>query len=179
MVSSFSTLLVIVLFFESSAVVSWSPWFDTPEQSFNTPRRSYRREIDLSIGDESLEKRDGYNCTSPGSNFNAACWAELNLSDYLLNPVTGWNHTTPICGPTQDGSTCCNSDETWTKCYLRLAFGHDGYDCSQINPQKCSYQSSLSPNLNASILPQVNYIVENIFSEFNPKSKGTKYPNIS
>ena len=115
-----------------------------------------------------LEKRQTYNCTDLKAPFDSRCWDELNLSGYLLDPETGWNHTTRVCATEQtaednDGSDCCKVGEPWTTCYLRLAHGSPGQDCSQINSQFCSYQSTLDPYMDPSIKPSVQYVMKNIY----------------
>lgn len=112
------------------------------------------------------EKRDTYNCTDLGAPFYYKCWNDLNLTSYLFN----WNATTRVCSQVQsaannDGSDCCKSDEAWTTCYLRLAHGTPGSDCSQINPQMCTYSSALNPYMDPSIKSQVQYVMKNIYCE--------------
>lgn len=114
------------------------------------------------------EKRDTYNCTDLGASFDARCWNDLNLTTYLFN----WNATTRVCDEVQsaadnDGSNCCKPDEPWTTCYLRLAHGSPGQDCSQINPQMCTYSSLMDPYMDPSIKPEVQYVMKNIYCESN------------
>ena len=117
-----------------------------------------------------LQERATYNCTDLRANFDQRCWDELDISGYLLNPTTGWNHTVRICSQVEnvesnDGADCCKVGEPWTTCYLRLAHGTPGQDCSQINSQFCSYQSGLAPNLDPNIKPEVQYVMKNIYCE--------------
>lgn len=103
--------------------------------------------------------RATYNCTNLRADPSTLCWTELGLSDYLAD----WNRTTPTCKATNndDGANCCTSDEPWTTCFLRLAYGTAGTDCSTINIQTCKL-AQLSPDLNSSIAPKVAYVVRNI-----------------
>ncbi len=141
-------------------------------------QRSYDAEnVPASLG--RLEERDTYNCTDLRAAFDFRCWNELGLSGYLMDPNMGWNHTVRICNEVQsaednDGSNCCKVGEPWTTCFLRLAHGTPGQDCSQINSQFCSYQSGLDPYMDDSIKPQVQYVMKNIYGESTglcPQSK--------
>lgn len=118
-----------------------------------------------------LERRQTYNCTDMKAAFDARCWEELDLSGYLLDPVTGWNKTQRMCSEVQsaennDGSDCCKTGEPWTTCYLRLAHGGGASDCSQINAQFCSYDSKLDPILNETVRPKAQYVMKNIYGMF-------------
>lgn len=142
-------------------------------QSWN-PAHLLKRNIedadDASAKSMTLEGRDTYNCSDLKAAFDSRCWQELGLSAYLMDPETGWNHTTRVCSDLEstennDGSDCCKVGEPWTTCYLRLAHGTPGQDCSQINSQFCSYQSDLDPMMDVSIKPQVQYVMKNIYGE--------------
>ena len=122
-----------------------------------------------------LEQRETYNCTDLKAPFDSRCWRELGLSGFLMDPTTGWNHTVRMCSDVEsaennDGSDCCKQGEPWTTCFLRLAHGTPGQDCSQINSQFCSYQSDLDPSLDISVKPEIQYIMKNIYGEFDLKS---------
>ena len=113
-------------------------------------------------------KRDLYNCTDLGAAFDSHCWVDLNLTAWIFN----WNATTRVCGTEEtaddnDGSNCCKPDEPWTTCFLRLAHGSPGQDCSQINPQTCTYSSTLDPYMDPSIKPEVQYVMKNIYCKLN------------
>ncbi len=115
-----------------------------------------------------MDKRFTYDCTDLKASFDSRCWAELDLTAYLTDPVTGWNNTVRRCDVAEtarndDGADCCKADEVWTTCYLRLAHGSPGQDCSQINAQSCSYQSTLDPNMDPAIKPKVQYMMRNIY----------------
>lgn len=108
-----------------------------------------------------LDKRYMINCTDPRTSFDIACWGQLDLSDWLNNPTTGWNKTTPICDATQDSAACCTPGEAWTTCFLRLAHGFGGADCTEINAQTCSLD--MTQNVSPVIGPQVHYVLKNIY----------------
>ena len=123
------------------------------------------------------EKRQAYNCTDLGSAFNAACWQQLQLSNFLLGGGEwglGWNKSTRVCDTqssdinNNDGANCCLPTEAWTTCFLRLAQGGGTQDCSQINAQFCSMppENALSAKLADSIRPEVQYIQKNIYGIF-------------
>lgn len=100
-------------------------------------------------------------CNDTATTFDESCWDTLDMGGYLNDPVTGWNHTVPICQEWDRDSTCCLSTEPWTTCYLRLAHGVSGADCSQINAQTCSYDATL--HVNPSIQAHVHYTLKNIY----------------
>ena len=101
------------------------------------------------------------NCTNLQAKFDPSCWYTLDLSDYLVHPTTGWIYTTPKCLGDDDGTGCCMEGEAWSTCYLRLAHGFDGDDCSEINTQSCSYDATLA--VDPRIAPEVHYIIKNIY----------------
>ena len=105
-----------------------------------------------------VETRATSICTDLNAERTAGCWDELNIPDYIV----GWNLTTPTCAASGgDGSNCCEPQEPWTTCFLRLAYGHAGSDCSDINPQNCNL-APVSPDLDPSIAPKAAYVVQNI-----------------
>ena len=105
-----------------------------------------------------LHTRNTYNCTDLRADPSTLCWDELNISDYLDN----WNQTTPACEASGgDGSDCCNPQEPWTNCFLRLAYGSAGFDCTKFDPQSCTLQA-LRSDLDPRIAPKVGYVVRNI-----------------
>ncbi len=115
-----------------------------------------------------LDKRYTYDCTDLKAAFDSRCWAELDLTAYLTDPVTGWNQTVRRCNTADtaqndDGADCCKPNEAWTTCFLRLGHGSPGQDCSQINAQFCSYQSTLDPNIAPALQPKVQYMMKNIY----------------
>ncbi len=114
--------------------------------------------------DSELSARQRVDCFDTATTFSESCWQILDLRSYLNHPVTGWNKTVPICTGWDLDSTCCIADEPWTTCYLRLAHGKSGADCSQINAQACSYDPSL--NVDPSIAPYVAYTMKNIYGTY-------------
>ena len=111
-----------------------------------------------------LEERYIINCTDPKAAFDVSCWGQLDLSDWLNNPTTGWNKTTPVCNATQDSATCCIPGEAWTTCFLRLGHGFGGADCTEINAQTCSLD--MSQNTPPDTTPQVHYVMKNIYGTY-------------
>ena len=113
------------------------------------------------IPETALETRHTINCTDLKADFDSSCWFTLELSDYLKYPGTGWIYTTPIC--TEDQSkNCCEPDQPWSTCYLRLAHGYAGKDCSEMNPQACTWDSTLA--VDPKIAAQVRYVTRSIYS---------------
>lgn len=119
--------------------------------------------------DPSVLSRQTIDCTDLSAPFHESCWATLDLENWLNNATTGWNETTKVCqgtGPGEDGSACCGPTEPWTTCFLRLAHGFPGDDCTVLNTGFCSYDRSLA--VNAAIAPEVAYIVNNIYGDNVP-----------
>lgn len=67
------------------------------------------------------------NCTDLSSSTGAtypSCWDTLQMNQWMFN----WNLTT----------TACEVGEIWSTCFLRLAYGSAGYDCSTLGSLNCS-----------------------------------------
>ena len=112
---------------------------------------------DLDIGN--LETRQAADCNNTRSDASTTCWDELDIPGYILS----WNLTTPTCTGDDDGDghDCCQPEEAWSKCFLRLAYGHQGVDCTRLISQSCILDQ-LSPSLDPSIVSRVRYVVQNI-----------------
>ena len=112
-----------------------------------------------------LSTRQDDGCTSidPETTFDAACWASLDLTNYITN----WR-SPKTCGTQDHGIGCCNDGELWSTCFLRLGTGHSGYDCSQIqvNTNNCAYSDQLASTLTGKEAAQVRYILRTIFSKW-------------
>ena len=100
------------------------------------------------------------NCSNLHAPTDASCWQGLDLTAWLTN----WNKTTPTCNEDQDGADCCQVGEAWSRCFLRLAHGSPGSDCTQINAQACTWNQYLA--VDRSIAPQVFYVMTNIYCTF-------------
>lgn len=110
-----------------------------------------------------LKTRQVINCYDSGAEFDSSCWATLDIPNYLTHQNNGWIHTTPTCASGQDTSACCQSGEAWSTCFLRLATGAAGKDCTEMGSQFCTYSSQLDPGLSPTIRAQVQYVVLNIY----------------
>ena len=95
-------------------------------------------------------------CHNEGSMFMSECWTRLGISDWL----TRWNQTTPVCS---DSSRCCSDDEPWSTCFLRLARGRGGQDCTTVDDQPCTWDNEVSEYLHPSIYHEVRYVVKSIY----------------
>ena len=104
----------------------------------------------------SIEARS-VNCSDVHAPTDSSCWQGLNLTAWLTN----WNQTTPTCNEDQDGADCCQVGEAWNKCFLRLAHGSSGSDCTQINAQACTWSQYLAVDRN--IAPEVFYVMTNLY----------------
>ena len=102
-------------------------------------------------------------CQSAPQVFNETCWESLNMTDWL----TGW--TLPTC--TSDKiDNCCRPTDNWSNCFVRVATGVDLFNCTQFNTGDCaSTPTSLSDSLDPTIVPQVWYVVKNIFGKPTPQ----------
>lgn len=102
------------------------------------------------------------NCAAIDGVFNESCWGVLGLTDYL----THWNQTVKRCNPLNgdDGADCCEVDEAWTTCFLRLGHGASvSLDCTSITGDGCIYNADM--NVDVSIRPQVHYMMKTIYCE--------------
>jgi hypothetical protein len=120
--------------------------------------------VDSFLSSRQLNVQPLVNCTDLTSAFDSSCWKTLDLSNYLNNATTGWNKTTSICDITHDSSRCCIAGEPWTTCFLRLAHGTGGSDCSEINVQTCSLD--MHQTVTADMAPQVHYVMKTIYSTY-------------
>ena len=119
-----------------------------------------------------LNQRQTSDCVDSRAIFSSSCWDTLDIPKYLNN----WIKMTPKCEGNGDGSSCCTADEPWSTCFLRLAHGIAGADCSEISFAKCSWDPTLASDLPPAIKPQVRYVMRNIYvinSLFTELSSGT------
>ena len=110
--------------------------------------------LDLPLNNQ---QHQSVNCSDLSEPFDESCWETLDLPGYLHN----WNQTVAIC--TKNETACCMPTEPWSTCFLRLAYGRPGSDCSEINTQFCSYDSTLKNGLDPDTAPRVQYVVKNIY----------------
>lgn len=117
------------------------------------------------------------NCTdiSSPAGYNSSCWDQLNVPSYL----TEWQATTPTCkANSANNNACCNITEYWANCFLRLATGVKGGDCSVLGGPSCNYSAQISPNLLSSpTAPQINYVLRGIvaINEFFDAYYGARF----
>lgn len=110
-------------------------------------------------------RQQTYNCTDPHAALDSRCWAELGMVDFLNHPKTGWNATTKTCDTSPDGVNCCRLNEAWSTCFMRLALGSPGNDCSQINIQTCSFQVPAAGQVDPTLKPKYEYALKAIFGK--------------
>ena len=88
------------------------------------------------------------NCTDLSSSTGAvypSCWDSLEMNQWMFN----WNFTTKTC----------ENGELWSTCFLRLAYGSAGYDCSTLGSVNCT-----GPQLGGTVQdPRVFYGAFNIY----------------
>ena len=63
-------------------------------------------------------------CADVSSQIYPSCWDTLGMDDWIVN----WNKVT----------TTCNKGEMWSSCFMRLAFGETGHDCSTLGSLNCT-----------------------------------------
>lgn len=66
------------------------------------------------------------NCTDLSNSTGAvypSCWDILGMDEWMFE----WNSATMTC----------KGEEIWSTCFLRLAYGSAGYDCSTLGNLKC------------------------------------------
>lgn len=105
-----------------------------------------------------LQLRQTVDCSDRHALYDYSCWNTLDIAKYLNDPITGWLKSTPACSNNDDGSNCCKRDEAWSTCFLRLAQGYAGSDCSTIQNDACSFSPPLNPTLSPDIFNQVRYV---------------------
>lgn len=133
--------------------------------------------IDSTLDLPILGERQVADCSDLTATFDATCWDQLNIADYMGNPSTGWKATTPACAKGDSGQSCCQSSEPWSTCFLRLATGIS-LDCTSLSNGESSCPlagTNLSPGLDPSIAPKANYVIRNIgaiYDVFQGLSKG-------
>ena len=89
------------------------------------------------------------NCTdlsSPTGAIYPSCWDGLGMTQYMSQ----WNST-----------EACNKGETWSACFLRLAYGSAKYDCSRLGSLNCTAPSFGGPVTD----PQIFYGAYNIYGK--------------
>lgn len=115
-----------------------------------------------------LQARQAADCLNLQAPQNYSCWDQLDITDYL----TSWNVTTPVCSTSNagNGSNCCVASEPWSTCFLRLATGSSGLDCTSLinsspinNPCLPGPTSSTLP---PDIAAKASYVVSSLASIF-------------
>ena len=93
------------------------------------------------------------NCTNLGSITGAtypSCWNSLGMFEWMMK----WNTSTTTCKP----------QEIWSSCFLRLAYGSAGYDCSTLGSLNCTV-----PRLGGPVTdPHIFYGAYNIYGRQCP-----------
>ncbi len=101
-------------------------------------------------------------CRNTPAVFNETCWDGLNMTTWLNE----WS--LPTCN-SSDVANCCRETENWSKCFLRVATGVDLFNCTQFNTGACAQTpTTLSNSLDKKNVPEVWYVVKNIFGMVCP-----------
>lgn len=93
------------------------------------------------------------NCTDLSNSTGAtypSCWDSLGMNDWMFN----WSFTVKTC----------ESGEIWSTCFLRLAYGSAGYECSKLGSLNCSAPRFGGPVTDA----RVFYGAYNIYGKHHP-----------
>ncbi|KAL6712916.1 hypothetical protein ACLMJK_009471 [Lecanora helva] len=113
---------------------------------------------------QALQERQN-NCGNTAAIFDKDCWTSEEVAFFLSDPKTGWAYTYPKCNDTQaDGVGCCTADETWSTCFVRFGRNLAGADCNVVNPQHCTWDNELRPDLDPAIFAKVRYVLKNIYT---------------
>ena len=109
----------------------------------------------------STRQEDGCTSTDPEAVYDSSCWESLDLTNWLTN----WKPP-KICNGHDLGIGCCQENEFWSTCFLRLGMGHSGFDCSQIqaNTNNCAFSDLIASDLDPKERAQYRYILKTIFS---------------
>ncbi|KAL8657547.1 MAG: hypothetical protein Q9226_001807 [Calogaya cf. arnoldii] len=88
----------------------------------------------------------------------------MNVGEYLI--------TWPL-------NNICEVGELWSMCYIRLATGKSGVDCTNLDSPSCNVEivKALMPNVDASIAPLVRYVIasmQNVYLFFRKWAEITK-----
>lgn len=112
-----------------------------------------------------LETRQSLNCNDLAAPFDSSCWGTsgLNVPDFLRR----WKQNTPTCqgvystNATENTTACCTQQESWSICFLRIAYRKSGYDCSEINLGSCTW--TLANIQGTTNVGPTNYALRNIY----------------
>lgn len=99
------------------------------------------------------------NCTDLSSSTGAtypSCWDSLGMMLWMFH----WNSTTKTCEP----------GEIWSTCFLRLAYGSAGYDCSMLGSLNCTAPRLGGPVQDAHVF----YGAYNIYGKHATHTKHTR-----
>ena len=124
----------------------------------------------LGSSDIYLEERSqliGANCSSP-ANISATCWNQLEIPTYL----TQWAAAHPTCNTAANETDCCNSEEPWSECFIRLAYAFDssryaeyGLDCTGFaGCREPPLAPPLAPSLPSGLTIQEFYVLNSIYA---------------
>lgn len=103
--------------------------------------------------------------------FDVSCWQKLDLTNWLKE----WKYN--VCDPDNENenkANCCNAAWEWSTCFLKLGI-KTGYNCTTISQDTCAFSPQMRDiDLPQSILPQVRYVLLNIFCMLSsPYPSGT------
>ena len=99
------------------------------------------------------------NCTDLSSSTGAtypSCWDTLGMFEWMFN----WSHSNNTCEPA----------EIWSTCFLRLAYGSAGYECSTLGSANCTAPTLGGPVTDA----QVFYGALNIYGTHAAHTRTTR-----
>ena len=133
----------------------------TPDSTFTVINTFEPGPTGLSLTNSSTPEI--FRCTDLSAVYDSDCWEALGLTNWL----SSWKRLGCNSSLGADKSNCCELDEEWSTCFMRVAIGGDnGYNYTKINNAFCKFNSQpLSPSLEDAIRPHVHYIVKNIFGK--------------
>ena len=104
---------------------------------------SYSQGSPLPLSEDGrLEARKAVDCNSLNAKFDLSCWEILGVSDFLHKWIDDHKCKDGTISTREVVSSgCCDKDDPWSSCFLRLEKGERGYDCTNVNPQLCSWDA--------------------------------------
>ena len=116
-----------------------------------------------------LNVRQTVNCADLNAAISPLCWDILKIPDYLNDPTEGWKAKTPICTIADNKQFCCEPNEPWSTCFLRLAHGTPNQDCTQLGGLGANFAPGNDPcpfngayRLNRTTAPEARHVLSSI-----------------
>ena len=117
--------------------------------------------------DSHLEARKAVDCNSLDAKFDQSCWGTLGVSDFLHRWIDDHKCKDGVISTREVVSSgCCDNEDPWSSCFLRLEKGERGYDCTNINPQLCSWDAQQLDKTGPDAA-RISYVLRGIYSKWH------------